>query len=141
MSKSELNGPPIRRLYYSSRELSRLTGRDSQELRDWETRFPALRPSKSKTGRRLYRPADREIIRTISDCLNQGQSDENINQILKHPDEQAQPENMMNGKSQWRDTFRVLQKDLKELLQIIDEDCSDNRDSLHFDHDEEHRIP
>jgi DNA-binding transcriptional MerR regulator len=141
VKKSELDGPPIRRLYYSSREISRLSGRDSQELRDWETRFPSLRPSKSKTGRRLYRPADMELVQTISDLLNKGLSDEAINQILRNPDEYTQPAIKKSDTPAWRGALRSMKEELQGLLQILDEDDSNDIDSLHVDHERENRIP
>lgn|GEM_PF-882178 len=140
MKKSELNGPPIRRLYYSSRELSRLTGRDSQELRDWEARFPALRPSKSKTGRRLYRPSDMELVCTINKFMNQGLGDDDINQVLKNPDVHTQPEKKKSDTTEWHDAIKSLQQDLKDLLQIIDEDIPRERDFQSSDQERENRI-
>jgi DNA-binding transcriptional MerR regulator len=57
------------KLYFRIGEVSRLTHTQAYVLRFWETEFPTLRPVKSKSGHRLYRRKDVEMIFTIRRLL------------------------------------------------------------------------
>ena len=57
------------KLYFRIGEVSKLTRLKSYVLRFWETEFPTLRPSKSKSGHRLYRRQDVELVREIKRLL------------------------------------------------------------------------
>jgi DNA-binding transcriptional MerR regulator len=59
------------KLYFRIGEVSRLTKTKAFVLRYWETEFPSLRPVKSKTGHRLYRRKDVELIFKIRQLLYQ----------------------------------------------------------------------
>jgi len=52
-------------------EVSRALGIPSHVLRYWEEQFPTLSPVKRAGGRRLYRPADVELIATIDGLVHQ----------------------------------------------------------------------
>jgi len=55
--------------YFKIGEVSAITGLDSYVLRYWETEFPLLKPSRSRSGQRLYRKRDIEKILEIKDLL------------------------------------------------------------------------
>ncbi len=57
------------KVFFRIGEVSRLTGVKAYVLRYWETEFPGLRPKKSKSGQRLYRKADVEMVLRIKDLL------------------------------------------------------------------------
>jgi DNA-binding transcriptional MerR regulator len=57
------------KLYYRIGEVSELTQTKAYVLRYWETEFPRLRPVKSKSGHRLYRRKDVELIFEIRRLL------------------------------------------------------------------------
>ncbi len=57
------------KLYYRIGEVSELTKTKAYVLRYWETEFPTLRPVKSKSGHRLYRRKDVELIFEIRRLL------------------------------------------------------------------------
>ena len=52
-------------------EVSRETGVAQHVLRDWESRFPQLRPVQRAGNRRYYRAEDLTLIRRIDRLLNQ----------------------------------------------------------------------
>jgi DNA-binding transcriptional MerR regulator len=53
-------------------------------LRFWEQKFPQVRPMKRGGGRRLYRPADVELLRGIRDLLqNAGYTIKGVQKILR----------------------------------------------------------
>lgn len=58
-----------KRLYYKIGEACKAIGIQPYVLRYWETEFPALAPSKSRSGQRVYSEKEMEIIRRIKDLL------------------------------------------------------------------------
>ena len=57
------------KLYFRIGEVSELTRTKAFVLRYWETEFSSLRPVKSKSGHRLYRRKDEELIFQIRRLL------------------------------------------------------------------------
>jgi DNA-binding transcriptional MerR regulator len=57
------------KLYFRIGEVSQLTRTKAFVLRFWETEFPSLRPAKTKSGHRLYRRKDVELIFQIRRLL------------------------------------------------------------------------
>ncbi|HEX4955621.1 MAG TPA: MerR family transcriptional regulator [Thermoanaerobaculia bacterium] len=60
-----------KRLYYKIGEACRLLDIQPYVLRYWETEFPVLAPSKSRSGQRVYSEAELAIIRRIKELLYQ----------------------------------------------------------------------
>mgnify|MGYP002682127741 CR=1 FL=1 len=58
---------------YGIAEVSHMTGVPAYVLRQWEDRFPQLKPGRDRARRRIYKPADIEIARrgTSSIVANQ----------------------------------------------------------------------
>jgi len=59
----------IKKLYYSIREVSKLTGLEQYILRYWETEFAQLRPQKNRAGNRIYTNKDIDLILRIKKLL------------------------------------------------------------------------
>jgi len=57
------------KLYYPISEVAKLAGVKAHVLRYWESEFPSLKPRKTRTGSRRYRPADIDEIMSIKDLL------------------------------------------------------------------------
>lgn len=57
------------RLYLRIGEVARLTGVEPHVLRYWETEFRALRPRKSRSGQRLYRRQDVQLVLLLKELL------------------------------------------------------------------------
>ena len=65
-------GTPIpEKRYFRIGEVSAITGIESYVLRYWETEFPRIKPARSRSGQRLYKKSDIEIILEIKDLLYQ----------------------------------------------------------------------
>ncbi len=62
---------PIKRLYYSISEVSRITGLRPYVLRYWETEFSELNPAKNRAGNRTYRKSDIKTVFLIKRLLYQ----------------------------------------------------------------------
>src|SRR6195952_4809303 len=58
-----------KRLYYKIGEACKALGIQPYVLRYWETEFPALTPSKSRSGQRVYSEKELEAIRRIKELL------------------------------------------------------------------------
>ena len=58
-----------KRLYYKIGEACKELGIQTYVLRYWETEFPALAPSKSRSGQRVYSEKELEVIKRIKQLL------------------------------------------------------------------------
>ena len=58
-----------KRLYYKIGEACKALGIQPYVLRYWETEFPPLAPSKSRSGQRVYSERELEIIKRIKELL------------------------------------------------------------------------
>ena len=63
--------PPqrLKKIYYSIREVSEITGVEAHVLRFWEKEFPMLRPRRGRSGNRTYKDRDIEIVQEIRHLL------------------------------------------------------------------------
>jgi DNA-binding transcriptional MerR regulator len=57
------------KLYFKIGEVSELVGLPAYVLRFWETEFSKINPKRTPSGRRLYTPADIELILEIKQLL------------------------------------------------------------------------
>ena len=57
------------RLYYKIGEVCELTGTQPYVLRFWESEFPTLAPEKNRSGQRVYRKRDVDLIQRIKALL------------------------------------------------------------------------
>jgi DNA-binding transcriptional MerR regulator len=57
------------KLFFKIGEVCDLAGLEAYVLRFWETEFPNLAPQKSKTGHRVYRKEDVEMVLKIKSLL------------------------------------------------------------------------
>lgn len=60
---------PQKQLYYKIGEACKLLDIQPYVLRYWETEFPELSPSKSKSGQRVYSEEELALIRRIKELL------------------------------------------------------------------------
>lgn len=58
------------KIYFKIGEVSEILGLQPHVLRYWENEFDVLSPTKSKSGQRLYRRKDVEILDMIKDLLH-----------------------------------------------------------------------
>jgi DNA-binding transcriptional MerR regulator len=57
------------KIYFKIGEVSEIVGVEPYVLRYWETEFPALKPSKSRSQQRMYRKRDVELLLKIKNLL------------------------------------------------------------------------
>lgn len=58
-----------KKLFYKIGEVCSLTDTQPYVLRFWESEFPQLAPRKTRTGQRVYRPRDIEMVLEIKKLL------------------------------------------------------------------------
>ncbi len=122
-----MKGPEIRRLYYSTKEISRMAGISPQMLRMWESRFSELKPLIVKGGRRLYRPDDLEIVMQIKQLYERGLSQDEISMTLKRKDKMAiEPEETIDVSDEKiayseKSLLSEIYHELEEILKILNE--------------------
>ena len=80
--------PGIRKLYYSIREVSEMTGLEPHVLRFWESKFDALQPKKNRAGNRTYTERDVETVQRIQHLVREEKYTlEGAQQALERGDE------------------------------------------------------
>jgi DNA-binding transcriptional MerR regulator len=57
------------KLYFRIGEVAKLIGVEPYVLRYWESEFPDIKPTKSKSGQRLYKHRDVETLQKIKELL------------------------------------------------------------------------
>jgi DNA-binding transcriptional MerR regulator len=118
-----MSRPEIRRLYYSMKEVCRTAGITAYALKSWEKRFPQLKPAKNKSGKRLYKPADVEVVLKIRDWMREGTPDLEILRRLEGVAAEAPVASsesvrmdVQGDASKWIEQFR---RGLQELLELL----------------------
>jgi DNA-binding transcriptional MerR regulator len=119
-----MDGPKIRRLYYSAAEICQLAGIKLHTLRTWEERFGAPKPSKNMNGRKLYRPGDLDATFRIKASKDAGLSDEAVIALIKNshdevPFELAEPVHPLAVSEHDRHWIDEIRAGLEEILGII----------------------
>ena len=100
------------KLYYRIGEVSALTGVPSYVLRFWEGEFPTIKPRRTESGQRLYRPEDVERIRLIQDLLHrQKYTIRGARRFLKQR-ESPRPGN-------WRQELEAIRGDLLTIRKLL----------------------
>jgi DNA-binding transcriptional MerR regulator len=117
--------PEIRRLYYSMKDVCGIARLTPHMLKSWEKKFPQLRPAQNKSGKRLYKPADIQLILKIRDLLSQGTAEAEIFRLLEGeaPASSAESVKSPDRFPSGMDSGLVLEikRELVELLNILKE--------------------
>jgi len=110
-----MSGPDIRRLYFSTQEVCEAIDVRPYDLKQWTKKFTCLRPSVSKTGRKLYKPGDIKIIQRIKALFDQGHSEDEIEYLLNHPEAAPFMENNQESKI----SLSQIIHELEDMLNIL----------------------
>lgn len=113
----------VRRIYYTVRDIREIAEIPSHVLREWEKKYVMLRPSKSKSGRRLYRKRDLDIVLKIKMLKKAGYHDRKINEILMNPAlKNVQKDEMMpRPQKKSQNLIAEINHDLNEILKLLDD--------------------
>ena len=116
-----MDGPRIRKLYYSTQEVIDITQVPQHTLRKWEETFSSLQPIKRRTGRKVYREHDLHVVLSIKRLKQAGYRDEEIRSLFHNAsmgkivdvENQSHP---LYGK----EFFREVRTNLKDILALLD---------------------
>jgi DNA-binding transcriptional MerR regulator len=111
------------KLYFKIGEVSEIIGVEPYVLRYWETEFPALKPSKSRSQQRMYRKRDVELLIEIKRLLYEemytiaGAKKQLSKSGEKSPSSQLHLELPEPRDSE---TLRKVEKELHDLMKAIE---------------------
>ena len=114
---------PIKKLYYSISEVSKITSLKQYVLRYWETEFSELRPAKNRAGNRTYRLSDIKTIFLIKKLLYTDKyTIEGARQQLKKLRQNKLSQMKLSLEMlQKEDLVNEIRKDLEDIKKILDE--------------------
>jgi len=120
-----MSGPHIRRLYYSTAEVSKMVDVRPYIIRKWEKKFPFFNSIKKHSGRKFFKPSDVETVKRIKKLKDIGYTNEKINKIIASHDSSESINFIDHGQMQEYSTRPLLleiYKELREILKILDSD-------------------
>ena len=119
-----MSAKPLKKLYHSISEVSKMTGLKQYVLRYWETEFPELRPQKNRAGNRIYKEKDIILIKNIIDLLyNQKYTIEGARQRLKDGNKKFSSEQIdIDFDSEKRKKIiKEIKQKIENLIDILSE--------------------
>lgn len=116
-----IQGPNIKRLYYSTTEVSKLVKLRPYIIRKWEEKFSFLNSVKKQSGRRLFRPDDLDVILEIKRLKEKGFTNEKIHEIICDDKESISSDETVNSsKDYWiKPLLSEIYRELQEILEIL----------------------
>jgi DNA-binding transcriptional MerR regulator len=117
--------------FFKIGEVARITGVKPHVLRYWETEFSSIRPTKTKTGQRLYRRRDVQLVLLIKQLLYQERfTIAGANRRLRELRGEKEPEpptpeptpQPPAESGQLEDVMSRVRRELGELLAIVEGD-------------------
>lgn len=110
-----------KKLFYKIGEVSDLCGLPPHVLRYWETEFSLLSPDKNRSGQRIYRERDVELIRLIQRLVHEeGYTISGANKkLLEDRSSKNLPLFRANDARVPKDVFKRIKKDLEEILKLL----------------------
>lgn len=117
----------IKKLYYSIREVSELTGVESHVLRFWEKEFSQLNPRRGRSGNRTYTERNIKVVLAIKDLLySQKYTIRGAVERLKIDRSLWENQSIEGATSNIENPLVELQRMLVELKQLIEGDKTSN---------------
>ena len=116
-----------KKLFYKIGEVCSLTDTQPYVLRFWESEFPQLAPRKTRTGQRVYRPRDIEMVLEIKKLLYEegftiagarkklGMDGSPADSVAGEPSEEQAPDTLALLEAQ-----EEVRSALSEVLSIMD---------------------
>lgn len=115
-----------RKLFFKIGEVCQLTDTQPYVLRFWESEFPQLAPTKSRSGQRLYRRKDIDLVLEIKKLLyEEGFTIAGARKKLGMPEGQPVLEELFDrpvrsALSAENSALRSVAAELKDVLRIMD---------------------
>ncbi len=115
------------KIYFKIGEVAEIVGVEPYVLRYWETEFPALKPSKSRSQQRLYRKRDVELLIKIKRLLYEDMYTiaGAKKQLLRSGEKSPSPQmDLQLPERRDSELLKKIERELTELLQIVESDSS-----------------
>lgn len=115
------------KLFFKIGEVSDIVGVKPHVLRYWETEFSSLRPRKTRSGHRLYRRSDVELVVVIKRLLHEeGYTIAGARKRLgKRPEEEPSVKGLeaelSNERSRSRQVLQELKEHVEGLLALVED--------------------
>jgi DNA-binding transcriptional MerR regulator len=114
-----------RKLFYRLNEVCQITDTQPYVLRFWESEFSQLAPQRSRTGQRLYRRKDIDLVLAIKRLLHEeGCSIASAREQLGMPDQPGTMESLFDPPRstapQPDRAARALVRELEEILRLLE---------------------
>src|SRR5690606_2242704 len=102
-------------------EVSKLTGTKAHVLRYWESEFPQLKPIKNRSGQRVYRQKDVDIVLHLKRLLYEEQytvagARKRLDKDLKESRRVQMPLELNLGEAEMAGTLVKVKRQIKSLL-------------------------
>ena len=115
-----MQGPNIKRLYYSTAEVSKLVKVQPYVIRKWESKFSFLNSVKKQSGRRLFKPDDLETVKKIKKLKEVGYTNDKINEIMSKENSSEKEITFKPNKSySVKPLLQEIYRELHEILKIL----------------------
>ena len=112
------------KLYFKIGEVSEIVGVEPYVLRYWETEFPALKPSKSRSQQRMYRKRDVELLIKIKKLLYEDMYTiaGAKRQLARSGEKSPSPQMTLDLPDSSRsDLLKQIERELNGLLKVVEE--------------------
>ena len=119
-----MSAKPVKKLYYSISEVSKMTGLRQYVLRYWETEFQELKPQKNRAGNRIYKEKDIEMIKRIMGLLYERKyTIEGARQMLKEKGKKSGKGQINLGFSteEKNKAIEEIKEDIRSLVNLLSE--------------------
>ncbi len=109
------------KLFFKIGEVADITGLEQHVLRYWEDEFDQLKPTKNKSGQRLYQKKDVEMVLEIQRLLYVDKFTlAGAKQKLKERRKSATQLDFGFDREKFQDWKNRIKSDLKSILKILD---------------------
>lgn len=110
----------LKKLYYTIREVTELTGVEAHVLRFWEKEFSQLRPRRGRSGNRAYKVKDIQMILAIKDLLyNQKYTIQGAAERLRNERELWESQSLDEAPPPVHNGLQELREMLLDLKQLV----------------------
>ena len=111
----------ITKLYYPIGEVSKITSLKPHVLRYWESEFPQLKPSKNRSGKRIYRRDDVRFLFLLKKLLYEEKFtiEGAKQQLIEGAKQQLMSKSEKSAIEPKDALINSLRKDLQEVLQLL----------------------
>jgi DNA-binding transcriptional MerR regulator len=112
------------KLYFRIGEVSELTQTKPYVLRFWESEFPSLKPVKSKSGHRLYRRQDVEMVLEIKRLLyEKGFTIEGARKVLSIDSKDSVEQKHLFRATLDAAELKAIRRELQTVLTMLSRKC------------------